>query len=155
MGSGIPPIRILQKMINEGSIDDHLEELNSIFKEISPMHRFLGIKILKLGKGYAETGYEYDERHSRVGGILHGGIVTALLDQTMGTSALTVNPGNNQVTLELKINFLKPMNSQNSPFRIVGEVIRAGRKTIVCQGKIIDNYNETCAVALGTWYIIY
>lgn len=149
------PIRFLQKMIEEDAIKEHLQELNTIFARNSPMHKFLGLVIEKLHKGYAEATYKYSVEHSRIGGMLHGGIVTALLDQVMGTSALTVNPGNNQVTLELKINFLKPMARNNSPFKIIGKVIRVGRKTMVCEGKIVDKDGEVCAVALGTWYIIY
>lgn len=149
------PIRFLQKMIEDGTIKEHLKELNTLLVQNSPMHRFLGLVIENLGRGYAEASYKYSVEHSRIGGILHGGIVTALLDQVMGTSALTVNPGNNQVTLELKINFLKPMSQENSPFKIIGKVIRVGRKTMVCEGKIMDKDSEICAVALGTWYIIY
>ncbi len=149
------PIKFLQRMIDEGVIKERLPQLNDMFKANSPMHDFLGLMFEDISRGRAEAFYKFDERHTRIGGILHGGIVTALLDQVMGTSALTVNPGNNQVTLELKINFLKPMAKNNSPFKIVGKVIRTGRKTIVCEGKIVDREGQICAIALGTWYIIY
>ncbi len=155
MESYSSPIKLLQKMIDEGRIKEQLPQLNKMFKMNSPMHDFLGLVIEDISRGRAEATYRFDEKHTRIGGMLHGGIVTALLDQVMGTSALTVNPGRNQVTLELKINFLKPMEKKNSPFRIIGKVIRSGRKTIVCEGEIIDDDGEICAIALGTWYIIY
>lgn len=155
MESYTSPIRLFQKMIADGTIKEQLPELNRIFKENSPMHGFLGLVFKNISRGHAEATYEFDVKHTRIGGILHGGIVTALLDQVMGTSALTVNPGNNQVTLELKINFLKPMAQNNSLFRIIGKVIRTGRKTMVCEGKIIDRENQIYTIALGTWYIIY
>jgi len=155
MESYSSPIKLLQKMIDEGRIREQLPQLNKMFKMNSPMHNFLGLVIEDISRGRAEATYKFDEKHTRIGGILHGGIVTALLDQIMGTSALTVNPGNNQVTLELKINFLKPMSQDNSPFKIIGNVVRVGRKTIVCEGKIVDREGHICAIALGTWYIIY
>jgi hypothetical protein len=43
----------------------------------------------------------------RVGGVLHGGVIMAVLDETMGFAALTLNDGVGQVTVELKVNFLE------------------------------------------------
>ena len=116
------------------------------------MFSYIGLKVIKLDKGYAETELAYSENILRTGGVLHGGAIMTVIDYTGGLATMTVNDGDDQVTQELKINFLEPM--KNGPFRCVGRVIRAGRTAVVVEVEFYDRDGVLGAKALGTWYIL-
>jgi len=74
------------------------------------------------------------------------------LDSVGGLAIMPNNSGTDQVTLELKVNFLKPL--KKGPFRAIGREIRSGRTTSVAQAEMRDGDEDLCAVGLGTWYKI-
>ena len=143
----------LKDIIDKSQVD--LEMFNKLLKDISMYSRFVGTRFTKIDKGYAELIFKYREDLARSGGIIHGGAIMGVLDEVSGIAAATVNPGDEQVTMELKINFLRPLSRDNSPYKAVGRVVRAGRTTIVVEGRIYDKEGNICAVSLGTWYILY
>ena len=74
------------------------------------------------------------------------------LDTVGGLACMYNNPGVDQVTIALTVNFLKPLKKE--PFRAIGRELRSGKTTAVAEGEMRDGDNELCAVALGTWYKI-
>ncbi|AWR97940.1 hotdog fold thioesterase [Acidianus sulfidivorans JP7] len=117
-----------------------------------PVFSLLGAKIIELKEGYAKISIEYKPELTRRGGVLNGGIIMTAMDFAGGLSTLTVNDGIDQVTQELKTNFLQPMSK--GPFYCEGKVIRKGRTTVVVEIKFLDSENKLGAIGLGTWFII-
>lgn len=134
------------------SLTTNVEELNRFFNDTEPFFKFLGAQVVEIRPGYSKLVFQFKEELSRAGGVLHGGVIMSVLDYTCGIATMTVNSGDDQVTQELKVNFLQPMYS--SPFTVEGEVIRAGRTAVVVRGTILDKEGNVGAVSLGTWYII-
>lgn len=134
--------------------EDPLMLINDFFQRESPMHRHLGLKITGLGEGWAEAEFSYNERLTRVGGMIHGGNIMAAIDQVGGLAALTVNDKSNQVTLELKINFTRPLTRENSPYKVRAQVMHKGSRTVIVEVRVSDSRGETAALALGTWYLL-
>ena len=143
----------LKDIIDEAEID--LDMFNKHLKEVSNYSRLVGTRFIEISKGHAKLEFQYKKELARSGGILHGGVIMGVLDEVSGIAAATVNPGDEQVTLELKINFLKPLSERNSPYTAEANVIRVGKTTIVVQAIIRDKYQKPCAASLGTWYILY
>ncbi|MEM0479569.1 MAG: PaaI family thioesterase [Pyrobaculum sp.] len=127
------------------------EGLNQIIQTSEPVVAYLGFRIVELGEGWACGELPGGERAQRVGGILHGGVISLVLDETMGAAVLTVNDGVDQVTVELKINFLEP--GVAGPFRVCGRVLRRGKTLVVAEGEVKDAEGRIVAKAIGTWYI--
>lgn len=138
-----------------GSASEDLELFNKVFKEVSNYSRLLNTRYVEIREGYAKAVSEYREELARSGGILHGGAIMGMLDEVSGVAVATVNRGEEQVTLELKINFLRPLHKENSPYTIEGEVLRAGSTTVVAMGRIYDSQGKLLATSIGTWYILY
>lgn len=112
----------------------------------------VGYKVVKIQKGNAELSFRISKAISRRGGIVHGGIIMYTLDNVCGIAVMTVNPGIDQLTMELKVNFLEPL--KRDPFTAKGNVVRAGKTIAVAEGEIRDADGTVCAKSLGTWYMI-
>lgn len=117
-----------------------------------PVFSFIGANIVELKEGYAKLSIPFKPEITRRGGVLHGGIIMTAMDIVGGLVTLTVNDGKDQVTQELKINFLEPMSK--GPFTCEGQVIRKGKNTVVVEIKFFDSENKLGAIALGTWFIL-
>jgi uncharacterized protein (TIGR00369 family) len=128
-------------------------ELESFLKNESGLFSIAGFSVKKVGHRYAELTFPFSQQIARHGGIVHGGIISFALDNVGGMAVMTENTGIDQVTLELKINFLEPLRKE--PYVAKGTVLRHGRITSVAEAEIRDGDDKLCAKALGTWYMIH
>jgi uncharacterized protein (TIGR00369 family) len=106
---------------------------------VSPMLKLLDIHGREWHEGYALFTVVPQEFHYNPMGIAHGGLACALLDTAMAVSVMTMLPqGVGYVTLEIKINFTKPMMSDSGEMRAEGRAIHVGSKTATADGRIMD-----------------
>ncbi len=92
--------------------------------------RSLGVEITALSPGHCRLAAPFSDAVSQQLGFFHGGAIGAIADTAGGYAALTRMPmGSEVVTLEYKINFLRPAAGD----RLVaeGRVLRAGRSVLV------------------------
>ncbi len=90
-----------------------------IFEAI-PHCQALGMKIIELrhGKGFMEVAYHKSLIGNPKTGVVHGGVITALLDTLCGVVVMSAIPeGTPLATLDLRIDYLHPATP--------GEMIRA------------------------------
>ena len=127
-------------------------ELERAMAADSELFTIVGFKVVKVRAGRAELSFPYSNAVTRRGGMVHGGIVMYSLDNASGIAAMSVNPGTDQLTMELKVNFLRPL--KKGPFRAIGRVIKAGSNLIVVEGEVKDADEELCAKSLGSWFIV-
>jgi acyl-CoA thioesterase len=127
-------------------------ELERAMAVESDLFTTVGFKVLKVGRGRVELSFPFSRAVARRGGIVHGGVVMYSLDNACGFAAMSINPGVDQRTMELKVNFLRPL--KKGPFRAVGRVVRAGNSVAVVEGEVRDADGSLCAKSLGTWFLI-
>lgn len=95
---------------NTATRGTRLEEAAAFIRSL-PHARELGMEILEAGDGSATIALPYDARFvgDPATGVLHGGVVTALLDSTCGAAVL-LHPamtGTATATLDLRIDYLR------------------------------------------------
>ncbi|AOL17153.1 esterase [Sulfolobus sp. A20] len=127
-----------------------VEELNEVLKQ-EEIFNFIGIKFEKIDKGYAKLSFNYSDRLSRIGGILHGGVMLTAIDYAGSMAAKSLDNVKDEVTAELKVNFIKPM--KQGPFTVEGKVISEGNRLVVIEISAYDGNGSLCAKALGTWVV--
>lgn len=114
-----------------------------------PVALLIGIEMIEVEPGRAVMALEAGERHANPMGTLHGGVLCDLADAAMGMAyAATLDEGETFTTLELKINFLKPVRTGR--LIAVGHVVQGGRTVGLVECDVTDEKNRLVARATST-----
>lgn len=115
----------------------------------APVAALLGFTVTSMDSGQAVIEYQATERHANPMGTLHGGVLAAIADAAMGVAYMsTLGEGESFTTLEMKINFLKPV--WKARLRAVGKVVKAGRTVGLVECDITDEKEQLVARASST-----
>src|ERR687883_574259 len=102
-----------------------------------PIATLLGFTLTFVGSGEAVIEFEAAARHANPMGTLHGGVLCDIADAAMGMAyASTLEEGESFTTLELKINFLRPV--WRSKLTAEGSVVQRGRTVGLTECTISD-----------------
>ena len=88
------------------------------------------------------------EEHQGYPGVMHGGIVTALLDEVIGRVAIAHNLW--AVTAKLEVRFRRPV-PLGQPLTLVGEMTHLRRRTLEGRGEIRLEDGTVVAEAEGVY----
>ena len=114
-----------------------------------PVATLIGFTITTAEPGRAVVELEATERHANPMGTLHGGILCDVADAAMGIAyASTLEEGETFTTLELKINFLRPL--WNARLRAVADVVNGGRMIGLVACDVLDEGDRLVARATST-----
>jgi len=92
--------------------------------------RTIGAELAALGPGRCSIAVPFSENVGQQQGFFHGGVIGAAADSAGGYAALSLLPvGSEVVTLEYKINFLRP--AAGDRLSAEASVLRAGRSVTV------------------------
>jgi uncharacterized protein (TIGR00369 family) len=115
---------------------DILAHVLPIFEDAAFV-RDLGITLVNAGPGWCETSLHARDTHLQQHGFLHAGVVTTLADHTAGGAArAAVPPGSDVLTIEFKMNFLRPARSRH--LVCVGRTLRAGKSIVVAESEVFS-----------------
>lgn len=87
-------------------------------------------------------------------GTIHGGFIATLLDSAMACAIhSTLKAGQGSTSVEIKINFVRPVFENTGILRSVGEVINVGKQIASAEGKLIDENGKLYAHGTTTCFI--
>lgn len=96
-----------------------------------------------------------DSRHYNPLGTVHGGYAATLLDSCMGCAIHTqLKKGQGYTTLDLRISYVRALNSASGPVRAEGKIVHLGRSTALAQGRIYDVDGRLYATGSTTCMIL-
>ena len=130
----------------------HLEYLRRIIageEQGAMVADLIGMRMIEAEVGRVTFELDVGPQHTSPPGTLHGGILCDLADAAMGCANLSrLEPEEVFTTVELKINFLKPV--LEGRLTAVGSVIRAGRTLALTDCRITDDEDALVAYATST-----
>jgi uncharacterized protein (TIGR00369 family) len=95
-----------------------------------------------------------DERFLNPAGIIQGGFLAAMLDSSMGASAVT-GAGERKVSVantEMKVSFLRPA-LLNARLTCTARVLKAGSVISFIEARIVDEQDQLIATASSSYLI--
>jgi len=128
---------------------DHLRMIQRGEKPPPPIAILIGFTLTSIQTGRAVIDFEAGERHANPMGTLHGGVLCDIADAAMGMAyASQLEEGESFTTLELKLNFLKPV--WKARLRAVAKVVKSGRTIGLMECDITDEKDRLVARASST-----
>jgi len=118
-----------------------------------PMALLMGMTILELEEGSVVFGALPGEQHYNPIGMVHGGLAATLIDSATGCAVHTLLPaGQGYATIDLHVNFDRPITSGTGPVRCAGTVVNKGAKIATAEarltsertGKLLAHGSATC-----------
>jgi uncharacterized protein (TIGR00369 family) len=109
----------------------------------------LGARISEAEPGRVVLELEAGPEHRHGGGVVQGGVITQIADAAMGMSLGTLQEdGLWNTTVELKINFLRPVISGR--IRAVGRVVEMKQTLFFSEADVLDEKGRLVARASST-----
>ena len=120
-----------------------------------PIASLLNFELVELSEGHAVFAVEPKEYHYNPIGVVHGGLAATLLDSAMGCAVHSTLPaGVAYTTLEIKVNFVRPIKADTGRVRAEAKLIHVGGRTATAEGRVIDEAGKLYAHATTTCLIL-
>jgi uncharacterized protein (TIGR00369 family) len=128
---------------------DHSEAIIRGDAPPPPIARLIGFDLISVKPGEGVVEFQATEAHANPMGTLHGGVLCDIADIAMGVAySSNLDEGESFTTLELKINFLKPV--WKARLLAVGRVVKQGRTVGMVECDITDDKGSLVARATST-----
>ena len=122
---------------------------------IAPLTALLGGRPLEVDDGRFACSIPASPWFTTAGGTTYGGILALLADYAMGGAVHTTVPaGTSWATLDVKLNYLRPVPPDGRPLEARATVIHRGRTIAVTTCEILTADGRTALVATGSTMIL-
>ena len=120
----------------------------------APLAELMGFGFHEIEEGRVVFGCVPAEYHYNPIGTVHGGLACTLFDSAMGCAVHTMLPaGVGYTTVELKVNFLRPITAATGKLLCEGTTIHVGGRIATAEarlrdeaGKLYGHATTTCMV---------
>jgi len=136
-------------------VEDNIDFLKTTIEENIPIHKFLGLKLILIEKGFVKVSVPF--RKEVVGDIRknrwHGGIIATIMDSVGGIAGGTyfTSLDDKLATIDLRIDYLK--GAEASSILVEGKIVRLGNRILVTKMKAFQN-DELIAEGKGVYNFI-
>ena len=116
-----------------------------------PSARLLGWRLLdaRPDRGWLAVGFDGKAEFCNPAGFIQGGILSAMLDDSMGPAVFVTSDGRfYATTISLTVNFIAP--ARPGPLIVEAQVIQIGKSIAFMEGKLIANDGTVLATASTT-----
>ena len=119
-----------------------------------PISELLGFHLVEIEHGRAVFEGMPEYRLYNPIGTVHGGFAATLLDSALGCAIFsTLKKGDAWTTLELKLNYVRPMTKDTGLVRAEGRIVHRGRTVATSAGELKDRDGKLYAHASTTCMI--
>ncbi len=134
---------------------DFLKAMQSGEIPAPPISVLMNMTPIEVEEGRVVFSARPAEYHYNPIGTVHGGFAATLLDSALGCAVQTMIPmGTGYTTIELKVNYLRPMTSKTGTVYSEGKVIYTGGRIATAEARLTDAQGKLYAHATTTCLII-
>lgn len=122
----------------------------------SPFGSLISAKAEEAGEGYAKMSLVLEEEHTNPNGVVHGGVLTTLMDEACGWAVLSVRGIAAMVeaphaTVDMNVSFLSGARPGDE-IVIEARILRVGRSVAFAEAEV--RRNEDTLIAKGRFTFV-
>lgn len=133
---------------------DGLEYLNAMIAgriPAPPIAVLMNLELVSASRGTAVFTCTPDESVYNPIGAVHGGFMCTALDSALGCAVhSTLRAGQGYTSLEIKVNYLRALNTLSGTLTVTGTVTKPGSRIAFAEGVVTDSEGRTVATASST-----
>ncbi|SDN76539.1 uncharacterized domain 1-containing protein [Paenibacillus sp. yr247] len=138
-------------------MDDFNERVNRRLQQLAASAEptfwgFLGCEFISMQDQIITIALDAKPHHLNPIGIVHGGVLSSLLDNAMGIVVMMARPDEKVVTTNLNVHFVAPL--YEGRLLVTAELVHQSRKMITTQGRVIDREGNLGTMGTGTFRVI-
>jgi uncharacterized protein (TIGR00369 family) len=116
-----------------------------------PLHQLMQINLVSVAPGKVVFTCAPDESTYNAIGVVHGGVICALLDNAVGAAVHSTLPqGKGFTSVEIKVNYLKTVQQSSGLLTATGTVAKSGSRVAFAEGTVTDASGALVATASST-----
>lgn len=120
-----------------------------------PIGDLLGFRLTEAGKARVVLLGNPDARAYNLIGTVHGGWAASILDTAMALATLsTLEADQAFTTVDIRINYLRPLTVDTGEVRAEGWVLQGGRRLAYCEAKLTDPAGKLICHGTGSCMIL-
>ena len=134
---------------------EYLKALQSGELPPPPIAVLMDMWITEVSEGRVVFAAEPAEYHYNPLGTVHGGFTATLLDSALGCVVQSMLPaGTGYTTVELKVNYLRPITTKTGMVYCEGKIIYVGGRIATAEGRLTDAQGKLYAHGTTTCIIL-
>ncbi len=116
----------------------------------SPRNRIgLALEMFRTDDGALATDVTFADEYASYPGVVHGGIVSALVDEVMG-DLIALDRGMLAFSVTLRTKFLRPLRTR-FPYRAVARIVREGNGVVHTEADVLAPDGEPHVMARAAY----
>jgi len=120
-----------------------------------PIAQLLNMRLREVDHGLAVFECEPDESVYNPIGVVHGGLVCTLADSAAGCAVhTTLEPGVAYTSVDITVNYLRPVTLNSGTLTVTGKVVRSGRRMALAAVEVHDGAGRLVATATSNCLIM-
>ena len=137
---------------SEALDDRYMAELTERVRR-SPFHQWAGLELVDVGDGTAELVMDLRPHHFNPQGIVHGGIITAIADTSIGLALRSrLKAGYTHRTAQLNVHFIA--KGEGNRLLGHGRALHLGQRMGYGEAEVTDAGGRVLARASGTFIVL-
>ncbi|WIV17580.1 PaaI family thioesterase [Paenibacillus polygoni] len=112
---------------------------------------YLGCELTAIQKGEVVVTLDTKPHHLNLMGIVHGGVLSSLMDNAMGIAVMVRRPGEASVTSNLNVHFVKP--AKKGPLTVTAKIVHETGRSLTTESRVLDRDHELVALSTGSFRI--
>ncbi|WP_296596114.1 PaaI family thioesterase [Phenylobacterium sp.] len=121
----------------------------------SPISALMDFDLVRADLGHVVFEGRPGPQHVNPIGIVHGGFAATLLDAALWSAVqTTIEPGQGNTTVDLKVNYFRPMTADMGLVTCEATIVNRGSRIAMAEGRITDRAGKLYAHGASTLMIL-
>ena len=112
---------------------------------------YLGCQMESADENEVVVTLDARPHHLNMMGIVHGGVLSSLMDNAMGIAVMLRRPGESTVTSNLNVHFVMPAKEGKIITR--ARIVHETRRSVTTESRITDEKGELIALSTGSFRV--
>lgn len=113
---------------------------------------YLGCQIVSAEPSKVVISLDVQPHHLNLLGIIHGGVLSSLLDNAMGLVIILTRPNEKVVTTNLNVHFVSSL--RGGRLIATADIVHESRKMITATGTVVGEGGQLTAMGTGSFRVI-